>query len=63
MRVIGDKNQISSDVFDYMISYLPFTQQSIRSELAKRFSISIENFKKAKSFGQFQHALAEGGSG
>ena len=41
MRVIGDKNQISEDVFDYMISYLPFPQMSIRSELAKLFSISI----------------------
>ena len=41
MRVIGDKNQISEDVFDFMISYLPFPQKSIRSELAKLFSISI----------------------
>ena len=24
MRVIGEKNQISEDVFDFMISYLPF---------------------------------------
>ena len=38
MRVIGDKNQISEDVFDFMISYLPFPQKSIRSELAKLFS-------------------------
>ena len=43
MRVIGDKNQISEDVFDCMISYLPFPQKSIRSELAKLFSISIIN--------------------
>ena len=41
MRVIGDKNQISEDVFDFMISYLPFPQKSIRSELTKLFSISI----------------------
>ena len=42
MRVIGEKNQISEDVFDFMISYLPFPQKSIRSELAKLFSISID---------------------
>ena len=41
MWVIGDKNQISEDVFDFMISYLPFPQKSIRSELAKLFLISI----------------------
>ena len=41
MRVIGGKNQISEDVFDIMISYLPFPQKSIRSELAKLFPISI----------------------
>ena len=41
MRVIGDNNQISEDVFDFMISYLPFPKKSIRSELAKLFSISI----------------------
>ena len=41
MRVIGDKNQTSEDVFDFMISYLPFSQKSIRSELARLFSISI----------------------
>ena len=41
MKVIGDKNQISEDVFDFMISYLPFPQKSILSELAKLFSISI----------------------
>ena len=29
MRVIGDKNQISADVFDFMISYLPFPQKSV----------------------------------
>ena len=34
MRVIGDKNQISEDVFDLTTSYLPFPQKSIRSELA-----------------------------
>ena len=34
MRVIGDTNHISEDVFDFMISYLPFSQKSIRSELA-----------------------------
>ena len=34
MQVISDKNQITEDVFDFMISYLPFTQKSIRSELA-----------------------------
>ena len=33
MRVIGDKNQISEGVFDFMISYLPFPQKSIHSEL------------------------------
>ena len=42
MRVIGDKNLIFEDVFDFMISYLPFPQKSICSELAKLFSISIE---------------------
>ena len=41
MWVIGDKNEISEDVFDFKISYLPFPQKSIRSELAKLFSISI----------------------
>ena len=41
MQVIGDKNQMSDDVFDFMISCLPFPQKSIRSELAKLFSISI----------------------
>ena len=34
MRVIRDKNQISEDVFEFMISYLPFPQKSIRFELA-----------------------------
>ena len=38
MRIIGDKNQISEDVFDFMISHLPFLQKSICSELAKLFS-------------------------
>ena len=37
MRVIGDKNQISEDVFDFKISYLLFPQKSIRSELAYFF--------------------------
>ena len=37
MRVIGDKNQISEDVFDFMISYLPFPQKSIGSEFTKLF--------------------------
>ena len=37
MRVIGDKNQISEDVFDFMISCLPFPQKSICFELAKLF--------------------------
>ena len=41
MLVIGDKNHISEDIFDLMIFYLPFPQKSIRSELAKLFSISI----------------------
>ena len=41
MRVIGDNNQISEDVFDFMISYLPFPQKSIRSELAKLFFPSV----------------------
>ena len=35
------QNQISEDVFDFMISYLPFPHKSTRSELAKLFSISI----------------------
>ena len=26
MRVIGDRSQISEDVFDFMISHLPFPQ-------------------------------------
>ena len=37
MQVIGDKNQISEDVFDFMIFYQPFPQKSIRSEFAKLF--------------------------
>ena len=37
MRVIGDKNQISEDVFDFMIFYQPFPHKSIRSELANLF--------------------------
>ena len=41
MRVIFDKNQISEDVFDFIISYLPFPKKSIHSELAKLFSVSI----------------------
>ena len=41
MRVISGKNQISEDVFDFMILYLPFPQKTIRSELAKLFSISV----------------------
>ena len=41
MWVICVKNQISEDVFDFMISYLPFPRKSIRSELAKLFTISI----------------------
>ena len=45
MRVIGDKNQISEDVFDFMISYLLFPQKSIRSKLTKLFfSISINTY-------------------
>ena len=45
MRVIGDKNQISEDVFDFMISYLSFPQKSIRSELANFFpSVYIHVF-------------------
>ena len=42
MRVNDDRNQISEDVFDFKISYLPFPQKSIRSELAELFSISID---------------------
>ena len=42
MRVTGDKNQISVDVFGFKISYLPFPQKSIRSELVRLFCISIE---------------------
>ena len=50
MRVIGDKNQISEDVFDFMISYLPFPKKSIRSELAKLFfSFSISIFTDSLS--------------
>ena len=41
MRVIGDKNQISEDVFDFMISYIPFRKKSIHSELAKLFFPSV----------------------
>ena len=41
MGVIGNKNQISEDGFDFMISYLLFPQKSIRSELAKLFFISV----------------------
>ena len=37
MQVVGDKNKISEDVFDFMVSYLPIPQKSIRSELAKLF--------------------------
>ena len=50
MRVIGDTSQISEDVFDFMISYLPFPRKSIRSELAKLFSINIEFLKKRISY-------------
>ena len=41
MQVIGDKNQISEDVFNFRISYLLHPSKSIRSEFAKLFSISI----------------------
>ena len=41
MQVIGNENQTSEDVFDFMISFLPFPQKSIHSELTKLFSISI----------------------
>ena len=44
MRVTGDKNQIYEDVFGFMISYLPFPQKPIRSEFAKLFSISIQEY-------------------
>ena len=37
MWVIGDKNKISEDVFDFMISYIPFPQKSIGFVLAKLF--------------------------
>ena len=40
MQVIGD-NQISEDVFDFIISYLLSPKKSIRSELAKLFFISL----------------------
>ena len=57
MRVIGDKNQISEDVFDFMISYLLFPQKSIRSELAKLrselarlFAISIYAKRSNENF-------------
>ena len=43
LRVIDDKNKISEDVFDFMIFYLSFPQKSIRSELAKLFSITIHS--------------------
>ena len=43
MRVIGDKNQISEDVFDFMISYLTYPQKSIHSELAKLFFHQYKN--------------------
>ena len=45
MRVIGDNNQLSEDVFDFMISYLPFPQKSICSELAKLFCIFGKSLK------------------
>ena len=45
MRVTGDNNKISEDVFDFMISYLPFPQKSIRSVLTKPFSISIFSYR------------------
>ena len=54
MQVIADKNQISEDVFDFMISYLPFPQKSIRSELAKLFSISILNGARFSSLFHFR---------
>ena len=64
MRVIGDKNQISEDVFDFMVSYLPFPQKSIRSELAKLFSIStyVVLLKSIRSC-YFQRHLEIGNSG
>ena len=43
MQIISDKKQISEDVFDFMISYLPFPQKSICSKLAKLFSPSVYN--------------------
>ena len=49
MRVIGDKNQIPEDVFDFMISYLSFSQKLIRSEPGILFSISIVNSKQCFS--------------
>ena len=51
MRVIGEKNPVPEDVhvFDFLIPYLLFPQKSICSELAKRFSISIEVFHLDKS--------------
>ena len=57
MRVIGDKNQISEDIFDFMISYLPFPQKSIRSELAKLFSISI--YRNYLDIAQYQKWLTK----
>ena len=46
MIVIGDKNQISEDLFDFMLSFLLIPQKSIRSELATLFSISIYNLNE-----------------
>ena len=55
MRVIGDKNQISEDVFDFMISNLPFPQKSIRSELAKLFFPSV--YLSSANLSNVLHAL------
>ena len=58
MRVIGDMNQISEDVFDFMISHLPFPQKSVRSELAKLSSISID-LLKLKAFKVLENSDAD----
>ena len=61
MRVIGDKNQISEDVhvFDFMISYLPFPQKSIRSEVAKLFfhQCTLDVVKKSTVFKLVLHFI------
>ena len=50
MRVIGDKNQISEDALDFMISYLPFplSQEPFKNTAACTISFSHNVFYPIK---------------